>query len=106
MTLEGGPAYLFENLTNEEEDDYMTLYLGIFHKLALAETSRIWEGFKIFPKMEDLNDYMIKAEVGIETDISSAFSLKVVVQDNYDADPSEGVDENDLSVIGSLVFKI
>jgi putative salt-induced outer membrane protein YdiY len=106
LTFDGGTAYLFEKLTDEEEDDYMTFYLGIFHKLAMTETSRIWEGFKIFPKIEELGDYMIKAEAGIETDISSAFSLRFVVQDNYDTDPPEGADDNDLSVVGSLVFKI
>ena len=106
LTLDGGSAYIFEKITDEEEDDYMTFYLGVFHKLALTETSRIWEAFKIFPKMEELSDYLIKAEAGIETDISSAFSLRFVVQDNYDTDPPDGAEENDLSVIGSLVFKI
>jgi len=101
-----GAAYIREDLTTDESDDYGVFFIGLSHKLALSETSRISESVDYLPKIEDMGDYRIKAAANIETDIWSNISLKFTVTDEYDSEPPEGVEENDLSLSTSLVFTL
>ncbi|MGB5687071.1 MAG: DUF481 domain-containing protein, partial [Candidatus Electrothrix sp.] len=101
-----GPAYIREDLTTDESDEYGVFFIGLLHKLALSETFRISESVDFLPKMKDTSDYRLKMRADIETDIWSNISLKFTVKDEYDSEPPDGLDENNLSLSTSLVFTL
>ena len=106
FSVVAGPAFIREDMTTDETDDYGVLFFAISHSLSLSERSRISEYFEILPRMDDPGDYRLKATASIETDIWKNISLKFSVTDKYDAEPPAGVDENDLSLSTSLVFTL
>ena len=101
-----GAAYVREELTTDVTDDYGVFFCALLHELALSDTSRMSESIEFLPKMEDIGDYRLRASASIETDIWSNISLKFTVKDEYDSEPPEGVEENDLSLSTSLVFTL
>ena len=105
LSFDVGSAYVIEKSTEDEEDEYTNAHARIFHKYELSDSSRIWEECKFITRTDDTADYRIETEAGIETDISSGFSLKLVVEDYYDSEPLEDVEKNDLSISAFLVFK-
>ena len=56
--------------------------------------------------MKDTSDYRLKMKADIETDIWSNISLKFTVKDEYDSEPPDGLDENNLSLSTALVFTL
>ena len=105
LSFDLGAAYVSEQSTDGLEDEYTNGHARIFHKYALSDTSRIWEECKFIARTEDVADYRIEAEAGIETDIRSGFSLKLVAENEYDAEPLAEAEKNDLSISAFLVFK-
>ena len=65
------------------------------------------------PQVDDwTGNYIINAEIGIETSISKSVSLRLVAQDHYDSDPGmKGsapdqyeFDKNDFKIIAALTY--
>lgn len=105
LSFDVGAAYVFERSTEGLEDEYTNGHARIFHRYALTDTARMWQECKFIARTEDVADYRIEAEAGIETDISSGLSLKLVAEDEYDAEPLADAEKNDISISAFLVFK-
>ena len=54
------------------------------------------------PRIDDWEQYLLDAEVGIEAAINSHMSLRFVLQDLYNSRPASGSERNDLMVIGAV----
>ena len=105
-SVETGVAYVREELGGGVSDDYFALRFGVRHDQTLSETAKIWESVEYLPRAEDWNDCLLNGEIGLEAALNSGSSLRIVIQDRYDAEPATGAETNDLAVVGSLVFKI
>jgi len=106
LGIEAGGTYVREELDTDEEDDYIAVRFAARYDQALSETAKIWESVEYLPRADDWDDYLLSAESGIEAAVNAATSLRIVIQDRYDNEPPAGTDENNLSVIGSLVYKL
>ena len=106
VSVELGGAYVREEFTTNVTDDYFALRFAARHDHKLSETSAIWESVEIIPRADDFGDYLLTAEAGVEAALNSSMNLRLVVQDAYDSEPPIGTDENDLSVVMSLVCKL
>lgn len=103
--LELGAAYVWEE-QEDEDDDYWALRLAGRHDRQLAEAASFWASAEYLPRSDDVDQYLLNVEAGIEAALNASMSLRLVVQDRYDSESAEGVDENDVSVVGSLVWKL
>jgi putative salt-induced outer membrane protein YdiY len=122
MGLEVGAAFIFEELENtissqdadgnavssvvDVADENIALRVGQFYNRDLSETSRFWQTLEYLPLFEDFGDYLLNAEVGIESDISGSLSLRVVATEQYDATPAAGADESDFTITAGLSYKL
>ncbi len=102
---EFGVVYIFEDVAMVE-DNQVALRIGNTYERQLSETSKVWQKVEFIPAVEDFDDYLINAELGIEAAVAGDVSLRVVIQDRYDSTPGAGLDENDLSVIAGLSYKL
>jgi putative salt-induced outer membrane protein len=107
LTLSGesGPGAVFEKYDGEEWESYFTLRLAERLEYKFNDKAKIWESVEYLPDMGDFNKYLVNSEIGIETSITKAWVLQVLMQDTYNSQPGDGSEENDLKLIARVGFK-
>jgi len=103
--VEGGAAYVWEDVA-DTRDSYLALRVAVLSEWRLSETAKVWANVEYLPRGDDLDDYLLSGEVGIEAAIDSSMSLQLVVKDRQDSTPAPGLEENDLAVISALSWKL
>lgn len=104
LSAEVGPGYIFEKL-GSGEDDYLTLRVGERFEHKISERARLWQSLEFMPQVEEFANYLIVAEIGIESDLTEKMSLRVSFQDNYDNRPAPGRKSNDLRLVTGIGYK-
>lgn len=104
LSIESGVSYMWEK-KNEVRSDAWALRAAERFELKITDTSKCWQSSEYLAPLEDFADYLLNAEVGVEADISSKLSLRLVLQDKYDNTPGEGLKCNDLALIAALSLK-
>lgn len=105
LSAEAGPSYVYEKLDSADGRDFITLRLGerLDHKFNAA--AKLWQTLEWLPDVGDFGDYLLIAEIGVETALTKALNLRVVAQDRYDSTPAAGLKNNDISLISGLSYK-
>ncbi len=106
FTLSGefGPGYVFEKLGSDTRD-YLTLRFGERFTWKISDRARLWQSADYNPRTENFGDYVLNAEVGVESDISKHVALQAYVQDSYRSEPAAGRESNDLKVMAGIKYK-
>jgi putative salt-induced outer membrane protein YdiY len=96
-------------ITTEDKGFGDTTYLnGLFdqhfeHKF--NENAKFYQDFAFSPRLDNLDDYRIEFEMGIETKITETITFKVSFENRYESNPAEGKEKNDLKLITGLSYK-
>lgn len=123
LGVEAGASWIKEKLTTSEthvhddgrthvhsdtvEDDYVALRVGQNYKRTLSKTSRAWQSVEWLPSFDDFSgNYLLNAEIGIESDVVEGVSLRLVAKDAYDSEPAAGREDNDLSLVAGLGIRL
>jgi putative salt-induced outer membrane protein YdiY len=106
LSVEGGPAYVHEELSGQDAEDYLALRAAERYERKLSDTAKLWEAVEYLPRIDDFDDYILNAEAGIEAAINSTTSLRLTLQDTYDSTPAPDKKENDVTLVGAIVFKM
>jgi len=101
---EVGPGFVMEK-QGDETHDYFTLRIAERAEHKLNDRVRLWESVEYLPQVDDFNNYIINAEIGIDTSITTKCSLKVFVVDTYDNDPAPDRKKNDLKLVAAIAYK-
>lgn len=101
LTLEGGPAYLWEKV-DEIRDDYLALWVTERLAVRLSDKARLVQSLEYIVEASEFDNCQILGEIGVEAPIAGRLSLRVVLQDKYDSTPATGSERNDLSLIAGL----
>lgn len=105
LAIEAGPAMVFERL-GDVDNTYETLRLAErFEHKFFEEKARVWQSVEILPQVNDFNNYIVNAEIGIETALSKKLSLQTFVVDNYINEPAAGRQQNDVKLVSGLKYK-
>ncbi len=104
--VEMGPGYIREQLDGNTES-FATFRLAEKCHYAFSPHAKVWESVEILPQINEFNNYIVNAEVGIETSLSknNRLGLRSVLQDSYNNIPAPGSLKNDLKLITSLSYK-
>lgn len=105
LAVEGGGSMVFERL-GSTDSSYETFRLAerFEHKFA-AHGARVWQKVEYLPQVDDFNNYIVNAEVGIEASIAKNLSLQTYLDDSYDNEPAPGRDKNDTSLVSAVSYK-
>jgi putative salt-induced outer membrane protein YdiY len=109
MTLaaEAGPSLILEHLQGQESDSYLAARLAERFEYKLSATTKVWESLEYLPKVSDwAANYLINFEAGIDTAITTHWSLRVVFQDMYASEPANGRKSNDLRLMAGTAYKL
>lgn len=101
---EVGPGFVFEKVGGVS-DSYVTLRLAERFEHTLNERVKLWQSLEFLPAVEDFSDYVINAEIGIDTSLTKKLSLRTFVQDSYDSTPAAGRKKNDIKLVAAIVYK-
>ena len=104
LSAEAGPGYVFEKLGGDERS-YATLRIGEKFMQKLSSRARLWQSAEFLPQVDDFDNYLINAELGIEADITSHLSLSTILQDTDKNHPAIGRKKNDLKLIAGVKYK-
>jgi putative salt-induced outer membrane protein YdiY len=106
LGIELGLAYVKEEMTDNSGNDNISARIAFRHDQKIGETSKLWLSAEYLPSLEDGDDYLANGEFGIEAAINAHLSLRLVTQDRYDSTVPADTDNNDLSIISSLVVNL
>lgn len=118
LSMEGGFAYVKEKLTGETtaadgtvsevstEDDRVALRVAQGYKRDLSATANVFESIEWLPTIDDFGQYLLNGEIGVESMMNDRLSLRVVVKDSFNSEPAEGKEDNDLSLIAGVGYKL
>ena len=101
---EAGPAILYEKLDGEYHT-YPTLRLAARLDHKFDGHARLWENIEFLPPITAPDNFLVNAEVGVETPLTKYFSLQTYVQDNYANVPAPGRLNNDVKLVSALAVK-
>ena len=89
-----------------EISDYVALRIAERFEHHFGTKARLWQSVEFLPQVDDLRNFLVNAEMGMETALSPRLSLRVVSQDKYDNEPAPNSKRNDISLTTSLVYKL
>ena len=104
LSMEAGPSYVLEK-QGGIETGYGALRLAERFDRTLNERARIWQSLELLPQVDDFDNFLVNAEIGIEADLTKKLTLRAFIQDTYDNDPALGRKENDLKLVTSIGYK-
>ncbi len=104
LSGEVGPAVIYEK-QGDETDAYFTVRLAERFDQKLSTRAKIWQSVEILPQVDDLENFIVNAELGVETALTEKLSLRTYIQDTYDNQPAAGREKNDLKLVTALAYK-
>lgn len=104
LSVEAGPGLTVEQVGGDDNVS-AHVYVGEAFEYKFSEKTRIYQSAGIYAPFDDFGSYNIVAEAGVETSLSDKLSLKVYVQDKYEAEPAAGADANDFKLVTGISYK-
>jgi putative salt-induced outer membrane protein YdiY len=108
MTLaaEAGPSLILEHLKGQPADSHWAARAAERFEYKLTATTKVWESLEYLPKVGDwAKNYLLSFEAGIDTAITTHWSLRVVFQDMYASEPANGRKQNDIRLLAGTAYK-
>lgn len=103
LSAEAGPSFVYEKVGGQERG-YFALRIGEKFEYQINERARVWQTLEFLPQVDEFENFIINAEVGVESKLTDALSLRVFVQDTYDNQPAPGRKENDVKLVSSINY--
>lgn len=103
LSAEVGPGFIYER-QGGDESGYFTLRLAERFEHSFNERARMWQFAEILPQVDDWDNFLINAEVGVETSLTEKLSLQTYLENTYDNDPAPGRKKNDLKLVTAIAY--
>src|SRR5581483_10631256 len=104
LAAEAGTGGVFEKLDGSTKNHAAARVAERFEYKWNAH-ARIWQTVEFLPQLDRGQNYLVNAELGVETALTRRMSLKTVVQDNFINLPAPGRKQNDLKMISGILYK-
>lgn len=104
LSGEVGPGFIYEK-QGDDTHGYVTLRLAERFDHKLNDRAKIWQSVEILPQVDNFSNYIVNAELGVETSLTKRLSLRTYIQDTYDNEPAPGREKNDLKLVAAMVYK-
>jgi len=104
LRAEAGPGFVFEKVGGKTHS-YGTLRVAERFETKINNQVKLWQSIEYLPALEDFNDFVVNAEIGLDTSLTKKLSLRTFVQDTYDNTPALGLEKNDVKLVVALAYK-
>lgn len=99
-----GPGVITQR-RGDEDDTYLTMRLAEHWNQKLSPNSKAWEKVEFLPDMTKFANYIMNAEVGMESAFTKNLSLQVTLDDSFVNEPAAGRGNNDIRLVSGIVYK-
>ena len=104
MNVEFGVVWVTEDVAGVD-DDYTAIRAAQTYERQLNDNAKVWQSVEYVPDVDDSENYIVNASIGIDSKISENMALRLEANNRFDNSPGVGLEDNDLQVIAGLVFK-
>jgi putative salt-induced outer membrane protein YdiY len=104
LSADLGPGCVYEKVGGIT-DHYMSLRAAESAKYKISDRARLWQKIEYIPQVDNFENYLVTAEIGIDSDLTEKLGMRFTIQDVYDNEPAAGRKSNDLRVVSSLRYK-
>jgi putative salt-induced outer membrane protein len=104
LSGEAGPSVVFEE-QGGISDTYAGIRLAERLEHKFNDKVRLWQSLEWIDQVDELDNWILNAEVGVEASLSAKMSLRTYIQDTYDHQPAAGRLKNDFKLITALAYK-
>ncbi len=104
LTPEIGIGFSSQKISNQNKSN-LNLYAGLHSEFKLTDKTRIYQNLSCFSPIENMENYWLYGEIGLETILTDRISLKLFIQDQYEASPAKTRKHNDLRFITSIEYR-
>ena len=101
--VEVGPGYIFEEV-DEIDNDYFAPRVSEGFDWKISETSRLFHNASVAFDIDDSDNYLVTAELGIEGAITDTVTISTTITDIYDNQPAVDFERNDIQIVTSLNY--
>jgi len=105
FSVEAGPSYIFEEVGGIT-DDYLAPRMADRLEWQISDTAKLYQTAEVLFDVTNSDNYLINAELGIETTVTETISLVLTLKDSYDNTPAEGKENNDVSLVSGLKWTL
>ena len=114
LRAEVGPGYIYEQdgsatvngvFFPSHSKSYMTLRIAERFDHKFNDRVKVWESLEFLPQVDKFSNYILNAEIGLETSMSKHLSQQVFLQDSFHSEPAPGREKNDLKLVAALKYK-
>ncbi|WP_018970708.1 DUF481 domain-containing protein [Rubritalea marina] len=104
LTAEAGLGVTTEDL-GQGADTYLNGLIEQSWKHKISDFANVYETLSYSPRLDNLSDYRLELEAGLETKITQTITLKLGLENRYASVPATDKKKNDLKVFSSLSYK-
>jgi putative salt-induced outer membrane protein YdiY len=105
LRAELGPGYVFEKVGGKT-DEYATLRIAERLEWKISAHSKLWEAVEYLPQVTKFENYVVNAELGVDTAITKNLSQSTFLLDTYRSEPAPGRLHNDLKLVVGVKYKL
>jgi putative salt-induced outer membrane protein YdiY len=104
---EVGPGYLYEkdNVPTDSTSSYAILRLAERYEHKFNPHARLWQSIEVEPQVDKFSNYILNAEIGIETTLTKKLSQQTYLQDSFHSEPAANHLKNDVKLVAALAYK-
>jgi putative salt-induced outer membrane protein YdiY len=92
-----GVAYVNEDYRDEEDKSFAAAVISERYRWTISETQRLIQGIDITPNLGDFGDTLFHFDIAFQQDVAKGFFLDISFADDYDTEPAEGKQTNDMT---------
>ena len=103
LSLEIGPGFIYEKQGNDTVG-YLTFRAAERFEHKFGDRARVWQSVEWLPQVDHMKNYLLNAEIGVETALTKKLSLQVYAQDSYDNEPAPNRKSNDMKLVSAIKY--
>ena len=104
LAMEAGAGYQDEHLGGVY-NSFATLRLAERFERKFDDHARVWQSLELLPEADEVENFLVNFEIGVETPITKSLSLKTCFDDNYANHPADSLQKNDMKLVSGLSYK-
>jgi putative salt-induced outer membrane protein YdiY len=105
LRAETGPGFVFERQAGVDHQ-YVTLRLAERFEHTLNSHVKTWQSLEWLPAVHNFADYVLNAEIGLDTSLTKQLSMRTFVKDTFDSTPAPGLKDNDVKLVVGIAYKL
>jgi hypothetical protein len=100
-----GLAYVNENFDESSDRDFLSALVGDEFRWNVTDWFSVYQLAEIYPSLADVSDTLFHVEAGVRQSLPKGMFVDFGIINDYDTEPADGKDKNDLRYIGQIGYE-